>query len=102
MNKPLALLLVITIAIVGAGCKRDATQATPDRAGHATGTAGKPDQRTPGEGETYYTLKDGDTLTSVAKNHGTTVDELIRRNKVTHDVRPGTRLVVPDPAAKKQ
>ena len=47
-------------------------------------------------GETYYTVKEGDRLTSIAFQHGVTVAALREANKLTtNTVTPGQLLIIP-------
>lgn len=39
----------------------------------------------PDTGKQYYTIKKGDTLTSIAKKHNTTVDKLCKLNKISRE-----------------
>ena len=45
---------------------------------------------------TYYTVKKGDTLTAIAATYGTTVDQLVKWNKIPNRdlIKIGQRLVV--------
>ena len=50
-----------------------------------------------------YTVKDGDTLTKIAKRYNTTVDRLFYKNKkiVNPDViKPGFKITIPQPSEK--
>ena len=46
--------------------------------------------------ETYYTVKKGDTLTAIAATYGTTVDQLVKWNRIANPdlIQIGQRLVV--------
>lgn len=46
--------------------------------------------------ETYYTVKSGDTLTSIAARFGTTVEKLVKWNRIPNPdfIKVGQRLVV--------
>ncbi|MET8677988.1 LysM peptidoglycan-binding domain-containing protein [Streptomyces sp. NPDC004647] len=46
--------------------------------------------------ETYYTVKSGDTLTAIAARFGTTVDQLVKWNKIPNPdlIKVGQRLIV--------
>lgn len=59
-------------------------------------TAPKPPTPAPASGGTY-TVRAGDTLTSIAKAHGSTVDELVRLNglKDSNRIDPGQKLKLP-------
>jgi LysM repeat protein len=49
----------------------------------------------------FYEIKDGDTLTVIAKNHRTTVDAIMERNAIANpdDIHVGQVLELPLPAA---
>jgi LysM repeat protein len=54
----------------------------------------------PSGGERIYIVKSGDTLTKIAKDHGTTVKALRAANKLRTDrIRVGDKLVIPAGAA---
>ncbi|MGP3953919.1 LysM peptidoglycan-binding domain-containing protein [Streptomyces sp. 7N604] len=46
--------------------------------------------------ETYYTVKSGDTLTAIAAQFGTTVQQLVKWNNIPNPdlIHPGQRLIV--------
>ncbi|MGP4004581.1 LysM peptidoglycan-binding domain-containing protein [Streptomyces sp. 8N706] len=46
--------------------------------------------------ETFYTVKSGDTLTAIAARFGTTVEQLVKWNRIPNPdvIKPGQRLVV--------
>lgn len=48
-------------------------------------------------GEKYYKVRSGDTLYGIAKKHGTTVDELVKLNKLKDErhIYTGQRLLLP-------
>ncbi len=100
--KNLCVCAVLAATVVIAGCdRRDNATTTPDRKGHAFGERGTPPgEATPGADETYYSVKQGDTLTSIAKAHDLPLETLIRRNNIAADTLPA-RLVVPDLAKKR-
>jgi LysM repeat protein len=75
----------------------------PSKAIASTGDAGTP----AGGGTTGYTVKSGDTLSSIAKRHGTTIAAIRSANNIRSDiVRVGQELRLPDgsssPAPKVQ
>jgi|GEM_PF-58886 len=51
---------------------------------------------TGGADDRYHTVRQGDTLFSIARNNGIPLDELLEKNDLTEDsvIRPGDRLVV--------
>ena len=53
-----------------------------------------------GGGEQTYTVKSGDTLTKIARDHGTTVKALRSANNLTTDkIKVGDKLIIPAKAA---
>ena len=51
-------------------------------------------------GEEFYTVKSGDTLTRIARNHGTTVKAIIAENNlITTKIKVGQKLKIPSSAA---
>lgn len=54
--------------------------------------------------EKYYTVRKRDTLTSIARDHGTTVAKLTRANslKNAHSLQIGQRIVIPGAAVAKK
>jgi len=54
--------------------------------------------------EQFYTVRKGDTLTSIARNHGATVRTLASANKLksTHVLQIGQRLVIPGSASSSK
>ena len=90
------------------GCleERQSMRAVPDRNGHAatdpTGKGGLGNRPTADEGEIWITTTPKDSLTSLAKKHGTTVEWLIKRNDIKEVLpAPGTNLIVPKPGGSK-
>lgn len=68
-------------------------------AGAAAAPAAAP-SAAPAGGERIYIVKSGDTLTKIAKTHGTTVKALRAANKLRTDrIRVGDKLVIPGGAA---
>lgn len=45
-------------------------------------------------GETYYTIRRGDTLWEIARKHKTTIEELKARNGISSAIRPGEKLII--------
>ncbi len=94
-------LLVLGLALSGCGDYRESMMAVPDRQGHA---ARDPNVQ-PGSSlsttvvatdkEMYITMGAQDSLSSVAKAYGVTLDWLIRRNRLQEAPTAGTNLVVP-------
>ena len=93
--------ILASLAVTGCSDYRDTMMVAPDRQGHA---ATDPERPTPqggttklvaGPGEMYITLGAQDTLTSVAKAYGVTLDWLIKRNRLTDPPKPGDNLIVP-------
>ncbi|MCX8090325.1 MAG: LysM peptidoglycan-binding domain-containing protein [Verrucomicrobiae bacterium] len=63
----------------------------------APATTGAP---APSGGERVYVVKSGDTLTKIARQHGTTVKALREANKLRTDrIRVGDKLVIPGSGA---
>jgi LysM repeat protein len=63
----------------------------------ATGQAGLSGRRPPGRPGVAYTLRWGDTLTSVARRYGVSVGQLAAANGIgnIHQVKAGTKLAIP-------
>lgn len=87
--------------MTGCGEYRETMMVVPDRQGHA---AHDPNSTTPtdigtttvaGKNEMYITLGAQDTLSSVAKAYGVTLEWLIKRNRITTAPQAGDNLVVP-------
>ena len=82
---------------------RESMSVAPDRKGHAassseTGsapTSGGSNQPVANKNEMYITLGAQDTLSSVAKAYGVTLEWLIKRNRLTKPVQAGDNLIVP-------
>lgn len=71
--------------------------AVPDRNGHA-GWRHKPARPlAPGSfrDEMFITVLEGDTLASIASTYGTTVEHLIKRNRLRGPIKVGDNLIVP-------
>jgi LysM repeat protein len=108
MRYILASLSVASVLVLaGCGDERVSMKVVPDRAGHAytddqsSGGSSLGNIPVAGKGEIYITTGPKDTLTSVAKKYGTTVEWLIHRNDLKKGLPPvGSNLIVPDPAAK--
>jgi LysM repeat protein len=101
--RTLSALVLTAIALTGCGEYRDSTMVVPDRAGHA---ATDPNSTTPeGKGNTgpvvikgkemYITLGAQDSLSSVAKAYGVTLEWLIKRNRLEKAPQAGDNLIVP-------
>lgn len=81
---------------------RESMSVVPDRKGHAAsdptstgnGTASNAVVANP-KTEMYITLGAQDTLSSVAKAYGVTLEWLIRRNRLTKSAQAGDNLIVP-------
>jgi len=73
----------------------------PAAAAAATGATGPSGVApAPDSGEQTYTVKPGDSLTKIAKDHGTTVNALRKANKLTTDrIKVGDKLKIPVSAA---
>ena len=92
--------------LVGCLEERHSMRAVPDRNGHAatdpTGKAGLGNKPTADENEIWITTTPKDSLTSLAKKHGTTVEQLIKRNDLKDGLpAPGSNLIVPKPGGPK-
>ncbi len=53
---------------------------------------------------TGYTIKKGDTIWKVAKNHGVSTDDIIKTNNIkdVSNVKPGQRLIIPRRITRKE
>mgnify|MGYP000160607892 CR=1 FL=1 len=102
------LLACIAIISLGAfaGCDsdmRESMSVVPDRQGHAatsldSGSApasGGSNQPVANKTEMYITLGAQDSLSTVAKAYGVTLEWLIKRNRLTKPVKAGDNLIVP-------
>ncbi len=102
MRNFLALASFVTVLVLS-GCDeyRETMMVVPDRQGHAASAEGA--QSKPGisntavahKGEMYITLGAQDTLSSVAKAYGVTLEWLIKRNRLTNPPKAGDNLIVP-------
>ena len=102
MKTFLAFASVACLALSGCGEVRDTMMVVPDRQGHASAdvttakATGKGSNAvTAGTDEMYITLGAQDSLSSVAKAYGITLEKLIARNRLTKSPKPGDNLVVP-------
>lgn len=104
MRNLTACIAIISLAVL-AGCgsdMRESMSVVPDRKGHAAsdpanggnGQASNAVVANP-KTEMYITLGAQDTLSSVAKAYGVTLEWLIKRNRLTKAVQPGDNLIVP-------
>jgi len=96
------LALVSLIALAGCGDYRESMMTVPDRGGHAAINQDNPapkganrNKPIPGDNEMWITLGAQDSLSSVAKAYGVTIENLIKRNRLTEPVKPGDNLIVP-------
>ncbi len=102
MRNFLALASFVTVLVLS-GCDeyRQTMMVTPDRQGHAAsadGTqpkSGLSNSLSASKGEMYITLGAQDTLSSVAKAYGVTLEWLIKRNRLTAPVKAGDNIIVP-------
>ena len=103
MRNLLASLSVASILfLVGCGEERQSMRVVPDRNGHAavdaTGKSGQGMALVADKDEIYITTGAKDSLTSLAKKYGTTVEWLIKRNDLKNGLpAPGSNLIVPAP-----
>jgi hypothetical protein len=103
-NLLVSLSAASILFLIGCGEERHSMRVVPDRNGHAaadpTGKAGLGNKPTADEGEIWITTQPKDSLTSLAKKHGTTVEWLIKRNDLKDGLpAPGSNLIVPAPGA---
>ena len=104
MRNLLACIAIISLgALAGCGSDmRESMSVVPDRKGHA---ASNPDGGSAPSAsntvvanpktEMYITLGAQDSLSSVAKAYGVTLEWLIKRNRLTKPTKPGDNLIVP-------
>lgn len=97
----LAILALSGLGLTGCGDYRETMMVVPDRQGHA---ARDPNSTAPtsigntsvaGTNEMYITLGAQDSLSSVARAYGVTLEWLIKRNRLEKAPQPGDNLVVP-------
>lgn len=105
-NLLVSLSFASIFLLVGCLEERQSMRAVPDRNGHAavdaTGKGGLGNKPTADENEVWITTTPKDSLTSLAKKHGTTVEWLIKRNDLKDGLpAPGSNLIVPKPGAPK-
>lgn len=102
-NLLVSLSVASILFLVGCGEERQSMRVVPDRNGHA---ASDPTGKGGGQGmqivadkdEIYITTGAKDSLTSLAKKYGTTVEWLIKRNDLKNGLpAPGSNLIVPAP-----
>ena len=81
---------------------RESMSVVPNRDGHAARNADTGAPAAIGNAvvanpktEMYITLGAQDTLSSVAKAYGVTLEWLIKRNRLTKPTQPGDNLIVP-------
>ncbi len=94
---------VTVLALSGCDEYRETMMVAPDRQGHAAGPAGGAaptqgkgsTQPVASKGEMYITLGAQDSLSSVAKAYGATLEWLIKRNRLTNPPKAGDNLIVP-------
>lgn len=98
----LACAAVLSVGLLaGCGDTRESVMVVPDRDGHAASptdaqpATGGSTKQVAGPNEMWITLGNGDTLTSVSKAYGVTVEWLIKRNKLSGMPKPGDNLIVP-------
>lgn len=102
MRNLLASLTVASVILTGCVTERQSMRVVPDRNGHAavdaTGKSGQGMSLIADKDEIYITTGPKDSLTSLAKKHGTTVEWLIKRNDLKDGLpAPGSNLIVPAP-----
>lgn len=100
--RTISAFILAAIVLAGCGDYRDSMMVVPDRQGHA---ASDPNSTVPqgkgstkpiaAKGEMYITLGAQDTLSSVAKAYGVTLDWLIKRNRLETTPVAGDNLIVP-------
>ena len=59
------------------------------------GTSTKGAAASSSEGYTVYTVKSGDTLYKIAKNHGVSTNQIMKLNGIGENIRPGMKLKIP-------
>lgn len=105
MRNLLACIAIISLGAL-AGCDsdmRESMSVVPDRQGHAARnpdngaapSSGGTNKPVAGTTEMYITLGAQDSLSSVAKAYGVTLEWLIKRNRLTKPTKPGDNLIVP-------
>jgi len=99
--RTLPALALAILALTGCGEYRETMMVVPDRQGHAARdpNTGAPEggamTRVANKNEMYITLGAQDSLSSVAKAYGVTLEWLIKRNRITTAPQAGENLVVP-------
>jgi LysM repeat protein len=80
----------------GPNCKPNQTQTTPQPTQAPVQTE-QPKAQEQSSSSSEYVVKQGDTLSQIAKNNNTTVDEIAKTNKITdvNKIRPNQRLILP-------
>ncbi len=98
----LAVLSVVSTATLNGCYDRQNMRAVPNRESRAGGNGSQllgdqVNRPVAGPTESYYTMKAGDTLYTIAKQFNTNAKWLIRRNEIeeTTALKPGTTLIVP-------
>lgn len=102
-NLLISLTAASVLLLVGCFEERQSMRVVPDRNGHAavdpTGKGGGQNMTIVADkDEIYITTGPKDSLTSLAKRYGVTVEWLIKRNDLKHGLpAPGSNLIVPAP-----
>jgi LysM repeat protein len=98
----LAVLSVVSTATLNGCYDRQNMRAVPNRENRAGGDGSQHlgdmvNQPVANPNESYYTMKSGDTLYSIAKQFNTNAKWLIRRNELEEStaIKPGKTLIVP-------
>jgi LysM repeat protein len=104
MRITLAASSLAFLALAGCGDYRDSMMVAPPRGGHAAYDPNVAPPPTAGsttsvasQSEMYITMGAQDSLSSIAKAYGVTLDWLIKRNRLTDTPKPGANLIVPRP-----
>ncbi len=95
MRREWLIVLLIVVLLVPVGCGTTA-EAQPGRS-ELTAQSGSASLTTASGTTTYYTVQSGDTLYSLARYHGTTVEDIVQTNNLSDPnyIHVGQGLTIP-------